>query len=131
MDAVEDTSDEHVEESQQQENTRRLQSERAPNKRKRYTMASQFVDEIKRINSAAEREFEVFSSMLKPKTEVSYSIKAVEVLQSEFSSILDMDEMIAAFEVVENENRAAMFLHMQGPVREAWLIRQVENLRST
>ncbi|KAH9108082.1 hypothetical protein LEN26_005660 [Aphanomyces euteiches] len=110
MDAVEDTSDEH---------------------RKRYTMASQFVDEIKRINSAAEREFEVFSSMLKPKTEVSYSIKAVEVLQSEFSSILDMDEMIAAFEVVENENRAAMFLHMEGPVREAWLIRQVENLRST
>ncbi|RQM25153.1 hypothetical protein B5M09_010323 [Aphanomyces astaci] len=98
-------------------------------KRARPSMASNMLSQIEAFNKSSEREMELFASILGGGTttvQMSPSAAAVEILQDEFEHVLDTQEMAKAFEVMENDTKAAMFIRMKGEVRLAWLRIQMQ-----
>ncbi|CAK4717383.1 unnamed protein product, partial [Aphanomyces euteiches] len=51
--------------------------------------------------------------------------RAIEILQDDFTDVIDIDDMVRAFDVMENSTHASMFLSMKGEPREKWLERQI------
>ncbi|RLO08457.1 hypothetical protein DYB28_007049 [Aphanomyces astaci] len=99
-----------------------------PSKRRRSTMASQLSQDFRAIADQNAKELELFARALGPPVQASnvpHCARAIEVLQADFEDMLSVDELVKAFEVMENETKALMFLHMNGPVREAWIRRQI------
>ena len=96
-------------------------------------MASKLSSDFASIQDSARKELELLTEALRSekKNDAETSEKAVHVLQREFCDILTVDDMVFAFEVMENSMRAAMFLCMEGTHRHAWLMRQINSKRNT
>ncbi|RHZ25221.1 hypothetical protein DYB37_005650 [Aphanomyces astaci] len=94
-----------------------------PTKRLRPSMASKLSNDFMAVQASATKELELLSEVLRPAS-TQHGLdqaKAIDVLQNDFADILDIDDMVAAFDIMENETRAAMFLRMTGAPREKWL----------
>ncbi|KAF0708874.1 hypothetical protein AaE_013060 [Aphanomyces astaci] len=130
-DEADDTSNQVT--SNQDDRSRRVSAGGRPTKRLRPSMASKLSSDFMAVQASATKEFELLSSVLLPAhgQHAKAQERAIQVLQSEFEDVLDIDEMVAAFEIMENETRAAMFLCMTGAPREMWLKRQLEMQRNT
>ncbi|CAK4100388.1 unnamed protein product [Aphanomyces euteiches] len=52
---------------------------------------------------------------------------AIEKLQDEFEDVLEENEFLHAIDVLMDSTKAKIFMKLKGPIREAWLRRQISN----
>ncbi|RLO05139.1 hypothetical protein DYB28_009058 [Aphanomyces astaci] len=106
--------------------------ERPPQKRQRSSLASKLSADFRAVNETAVKELELLTDVLRPSSVgsgLSPTEKAVKVLQQDFVDVIDEDDMLFAFDLMENSTRAAMFLCMEGQIRSAWLIRHINQIK--
>ncbi|KAG9414975.1 hypothetical protein AC1031_008392 [Aphanomyces cochlioides] len=113
---------------------RRAPSTVIPGKRQRSSLGSRMIQEMKETKEMVhEQASQMTRALLDNACGVSSHLtpseKAVNVLQDEFQRSLDEEDLVLAFEVMENPTKAAMFLQMKGNARKIWLDRQVKLIR--
>ena len=108
-------------------------SSSCPKKRRRFSIASQFARGFESMCNASEKELEVISSLIKPSeqqsTKASNRSMARRLLLEEFADLLDMDEMVAAINIMDEEH-ATTFLDLSGAIRQAWLFHEINKPRN-
>ncbi|KAF0702894.1 hypothetical protein AaE_015646 [Aphanomyces astaci] len=111
-------------------------------KRVRPSFTSTTTAQLKQLQDYGHHEMSVFVNALKdnvlPTTShgmhdaspYAASEMALDRLQSDFGAILSLDDIVIAFEVMEDLKKATLFLRMSGEVPEVWLKRQILSLKT-
>ncbi|KAG9404784.1 hypothetical protein AC1031_004989 [Aphanomyces cochlioides] len=128
-------SDTSEDEALPQERTSKRNQKRAPTgsgtvKRHRPSMASAMVSEMQLFRESGQNEVAQIVNAIKDascqqSTTLSASEKAVDLLQSAFNTMLTLDEIAIACEIMEDNKKTALFLRMNNEVKHAWLTRQI------
>ncbi len=104
-------------------------------KRNRPSMASAMVSEMQQFREAGQNEINQILDALKNNSTqqtdaLSASEIAVDLLQSNFSTTLSLEDMVIACEVMEYNKKASLFLRMNNDVKHAWLVRQISKQKN-
>ncbi|CAK4164980.1 unnamed protein product, partial [Aphanomyces euteiches] len=104
-------------------------------KRTRTSLASAMVAEMKAFRASGREEIELIREVIarsptltsgsRASLERSYPALAIDALHEHLDSILEDKELAFAYDVFENEVKAAQFIRMKGLAREVWLRRQI------
>ncbi|KAH9153699.1 hypothetical protein AeRB84_004094 [Aphanomyces euteiches] len=104
-------------------------------KRTRTSLASAMVAEMKAFRASGREEIELIREVIarsptltsgsRASLERSYPALAIDALHEHFDAILEDKELAFAYDVFENEEKAAQFIRMKGLAREVWLRRQI------
>ena len=84
------------------------------------------VEDITAVSESSAKELQILAEAIRPPLPTNHLVatkKAIDILQRDFEDLLEIEDMVLAFEVMENTTHAAMFLCMSGQAREAWLKR--------
>ncbi|RHZ00815.1 hypothetical protein DYB35_006275 [Aphanomyces astaci] len=109
-------------------------TEERQKKRQRTSLASKLSNDFRAVNDAAVKELELLTQVLRPSSVgigMSPTERAIRTVQQDFADELEIDDMVLAFDIMENGTGAAMFLCMEGENRSAWLHRQLNQLTTT
>ncbi|RHY60489.1 hypothetical protein DYB38_004383 [Aphanomyces astaci] len=100
----------------------------SPPRRVRRSAASMMANELKAQSESISKELAMFATALQGNSDNSGSTDveaALEILQDEFDSTLDENEMLKAIDVLATEVKAKVFMRLRGTLRAAWLHRQI------
>ncbi|CAK4492390.1 unnamed protein product [Aphanomyces euteiches] len=99
-------------------------------KRLRPSMASAMVSEMQQFRESGQNEITQIVNALKDNFSqqpmvLSASEMAVDQLQQDFDTVLGLEDMAIACEIMEDNVKASLFLRMKSDVKQAWLARQI------